>query len=431
VGISSVRGALFVLALALCVGCMLATATIGAGGSEQFAETASSGDPLMIVVTPGAGSTSASKLDEAAVQSFGHLAGVQAATGVIMLPLRVSIGAYTADSLDVTAVDAEAFRGRLVFERGGLFSSDAGAPKIVLGYGAQMEFVNGSSGNQPADSPSTGAEPTPPPVDWLGQRAKMSIAETAQGGKTDGAAVRDAQASSAQPGQSEETEGASTAGTQARTYSGGVSGVLQQDESSRNGRAFMSIAAAKKMLQDNHEQASSLGLSPNVYARAFVFAKDMSSVRAVEEAITGLGYSVQSDVADLDGLLQVQSLQRTLLLIIEVFSAVTAALLALCILLAGDRLDQAAERARPGDRSWLARSTTLGLIGGLAAVLLACLFTLIVNTSSADTAVFGMRFGQTAKLSVPAGAALAAVGISMLCAWFSGWITHLVVTSRR
>ena len=394
------RGTLVVLALALCMGCMLAMATIGAGGAEQFAETASSGDPVMIVVTPGAESASAPKLDEAAVQSFDQIAGVQAATGVITLPLRVSIGGYTADRLEVTAVDVEALRGRLAFERGGLFSPE-GVPQIVLGYGAQMEFVSGSSGNQAAEPPTNGAEQALPPVDWLGQRAQISIAETAQGAETDGTG---------------------TSGAQVRTYSGAISGVLKQDKSSRDGRALMSLAAAKKMLQENCALASSLGLSPNTYAQAFVFAKDMGSVKAVQEAITGMGYSAQSDVADLDGLLQVRSLRHTLLTLIEVFSAVVAALLTLCILLGGGRIDQAAEGNRPARRSWLVRSAALGLIGGLAAVLLASLFTLIVNTTSAETVVFGMRFGQNARLSIPAGAALLAIGISVGCALSSGWL---------
>ena len=425
------RGALVVLTLALCVGCMLATATIGAGGSEQFAETASSGDPTMIVVTPGAESASAPKLDETAVQSFSRIAGAQAATGVITLPLRVSIGGRTADTLEVTAVDAEALRGRLAFGRGGLFSSDAGAPQIVLGYGAQMEFVSGSSRNQTADTPQDGAETTVPPVDWLGQRAEISIAETALGGKTDGAGTSSAQTPLAKSPLGDQTDGGGGSGAQVRTYSGGISGILKQDDSSRNGRALMSLAAAKKMLQENHALASSLDLSPNIYAQAYVFAKDMSSVKAVEEAITGIGYSAQSDVADLDGLLQMRSLQRTLLRVIEVFSAVTAALLTLCILLAGGRIDQPAEGTRPVRRSWLARSAALGLVGGLAAVLLASFFTLIVNTSSAETVVFGMRFGQNARLSIPVGMILPAIGISIGSALFSGWIAHLVVTLRR
>jgi cell division protein FtsX len=296
-------------------------------------------------------------------------------------------------------------RGRLAFESGALFAAQSASLQIVLGYGAQKEFTNAHASQQTtASSQNSDAEPTPPPVNWLGQNAQVSFADN------------------------DASDGTDASGEPIRTYAGGVSGVLREDKSDRNDAAFMSLTAAKKMLRENYEEAQSLGLSPDSYAQAHVFAKDVGSVKAVEDAITGMGYQVQSDVADLNGLLQAQSLQRSLLTVIEAFSAAIAFLLVLCILLAGGRGARAAREDSRTRRRALPGYAALGLLGGLAAVGLSGFFVLIVNTSSVDTVVFGLNFGQKNNLAISFGMALGITGISIATALFIGWISQFLIS---
>lgn len=405
-GRSRGAGVLIAAVTALCMGCFLVMRAFGAGGAAQFAASVSSGDPLEIVVTPGGASSP--RLDDEALGAFKGIEGVEAATGVITMPLRIKIGSYEARSIGVTAVDPSALRGRCVFMSGGMLSPQSSALQIVLGYGAQIDFKNGSAPQTQNAFSGYGqdAAHTLPPVNWLGQSAQISFAGASQAGGTDGA---------------------DASGTASRTYTGTVTGILKEDKSDRNGQVFMSLSAAQSMLRQNYDQAESLGLSPDSYATAEVFAKDINSVKAVVDAIARMGFSAQSDVADLDGLKEELSLQQTLLIVIEIFSILAAFLLTVCILLSV----QARHAAYPmaggtaGTRgAGLPGSAALGFAGGLASVLLALFFTLITNTSSTETVVFGMHFGQNSNLAIPYAAALEAVGISAVSTLFAGWITR-------
>ncbi len=394
------RNIWIVAVLALCMGCMLAMMAIGEGGTEQFEQSMAAADPTRIIVTPGTGD--ASKLNDAATASFLQIEGVKTATGVIVLPLTVTVGRYHADQLWVTAMNPTALRGKHPLQSGALFAGQGSAPEIVLGYGAQMKFAAGNAAAAATTNESGQAEaPEPPSVDWLGQRAQVTLA-----------------------GASEGAEGNTPAGS-VRTYSGRVCGILVEERGELDSKAFMSLPAAKKLIRENHEAAEALGLAANVYTAAYVDAVDMESVKAVKAAIAEMGYQAESAVADLEALQVTLGLQRSLLTTIELFTMLTALLLTVCILLAsrtqrGTDPDDAANPQQISAR--LAGITIVGLTGGVSAVLAACLFALIVNTSSVETVVFGMQFGQTNNIAIPADAALLTIGSSVIITALAGFL---------
>lgn len=390
------RSFMIITVLSVCMGCMLAMMAIGAGGEEQFEQSLTGTDPVRIIVTPGEGA--ASTLNDAAVASFLHIEGVQSATGVIVLPLTVMVGRYQAENLTVTAINPTALRGKFLLQTGALFDGQGNAPQLVLGYGAQMEFTagNATSVTSVFDSGQNTA-PTPPPVDWLALGAQVSLAAA--------------------------SEGTGEPAASPRTYQGRVCGILANDGGELDGMAYMSLLAAKKLIRENHEAAEALGLDATTYNTAYVHAVDIESVKAVKAAIASLGYHAESAVADLETLQVTLGLQRSLLTTIELFAALTALLLTVCILLASRMprgTDPANKTIAQPITARLAGLTVLGVAGGVSAVMAACFFALIVNTSSVETVVFGMQFGQLSNLAIPVGSAMLTVGSSMLITFLGG-----------
>ena len=383
---SKSRSILAAAVLSLCMGIALIMMAMGESGVKQFERSIAAADPARIIVTPDGGAA----LNDAAVASFQSIKGVECATGVLVLPLTVKLGRYEAKSLEVTAVDAVALRGKLPFRAGGLFDGQSTAPQFVLGYDAQMEFTAGDSGKESSVFGSGQTEePVPPPVDWLGKSAQISVTDS----------------------------------DTARAYSGRISGVLSKDGGETDGMAYMNLQAARRLIRENYDMAAALGLKADAYATAFVYARDIGSVKAVTEEIAAMGYRAESAVAGLDMLLVTLGLQRTLLTVIGLFAVLTALLATVCIRLpAGNgRGSEQTGTAKLGPlRERLAYSAVLGLFGGVGAVLLACFFALVTNTSSVETVVFSMRFGQNSMLSIPSGQALLTAGVSVVTALSGG-----------
>lgn len=399
------RSILLITAVGLCMGCLLVMMALGVGGNAQFLQSISGNDATEIRVSAGGKGSPGQTLDADAIAAFQSIDGVDAATGVITLPLRIVAGRYEAQNIEAEALDPSALRGRLAPEAGEMFSAEAAIPQIVLGYGAQMAFVNSRAAQQtqnPDLGGQPGAAPTPPPVGWLSQSIELSISDGGQG-----------------------DDGSDTA-AQNRTYSARISGILPQDKSDRNMQALMSLSAAQKMIRENYDLAASLNLKANSYTSALVFAKDIKSVKDILGKIDAMGYDAQSAVADLDTLQEQLGLQQTLLTVFEVFSVLAACMLAAFILLPGPgRRTQGAPAPAAARGTYLMEAAILGIFGGVAGIMLGCFFALITNTSSTETVVFGMHFGQSSNLSIPFCMALETLGVSTITTLFAGWAVKM------
>lgn len=392
------------------MGCLLVTMAFGIGGTAQFQQSISANDATEIRVTPPGGGSQGPALDDAAVELFKNMDGVVGATGVITLPMRIKAGRYEAQNIEVTAVDPQALQGRLAFQAGGLFPAQSNLPQIVLGYGAQFSFKNNLAAQTQTSAPGAGqpsATPSAPPVDWPSQAVQLSPGVQSQGG---------------------DASGLSGTGAANRIYSGTVAGVLKEDRSDRNGQALMDLSLAKKILREDYGLASALHLNANSYAFALVFAKDLNSVKAVMEKINGMGFAAASAVADLEGLQEKLGLQQTLLIAIQIFIIILSCLTAAYLQLAGGIERRAGIAQGPSGAAAargvvLAESASLGFAGGVAGILLGYFFALITNTSSTETVLFGMRFGQSENLVIPFRMAMETAGISTVIGLIGGWLS--------
>lgn len=409
------RSTLAIIITALGMGCLLVMMGLGLGGMGQFQKSISGNDATEIRITKG--EKGKATLNDTAIESFKKVEGVSGATGVITLPLQIKTSKYEVQSIEATAVDPSVLAGKLDYEKGGLFATQGSTPQLILGYGAQFEFIETTTGEQTQDSSIGGTnpdgedtqnvEPTPPPIDWLKESLQISIAGGDQGDKEEG--TPDASAPALNPN---------------RQYTGHIAGILKKDESDRNGKALMSLAVAKKMLQENYELAASLNLKTDTYASALVYAKDIDGVQAIMDAISAMGYTAESAVADLPGMQAQLGLQQTVLILIEVFTVLMSGLILAYILLTNVKgtafrasSHTESSRIRQG---MLTQSAILGFIGGAVGVLIAYFFCLIVNTSTAETVVLGMHFGQNSNVSIPFWLALVTLVISTVTGFLAG-----------
>ncbi len=406
------RSVLAITILALGMGSLMAMTGLGLSGMGQFQKSISANDATEIRVTPG--EQGKAILNDAAIESFKKMEGVAGATGVITLPLQVQTNRYKAENIAVSAVDPSVLKGKLEYTKGGPFSVQGTSPQLILGYGAQMEFKDINAGEQTEDDgmgymdenggEGQPLEPTPPPIDWMKESIQVSIANP--------------------DGDGEEGEKPDdTAPDANRVYMGRIVGVLEKDESDRNGKALMSLTAAKKMLQENYELATSLDLKTDTYATALVYAKDIGSAKDILESIAAMGYTAESAVGDLAGMQEKLDLQQTLLTLIGIFAVAATGLVLAYTLLTGLKGDApAASRAEGRNirRRLLVQSSILGLAGGALGVLVAYFFALIVNTSTAETVVFGMHFGQSSNVDIPFWLALVTMAISTATGFFAG-----------
>ena len=214
-----------------------------------------------------------------------------------------------------------------------------------------------------------------------------------------------------------------------RKYRGRIAGYTQPGGMDQNSyQAYISLDTAKKLIQENRKLAQTLGLALNSYTSAIVHAADMDSVKAVLDQLKKMGYQAYSASESLESYKQEQQRQQGQLLFIALISLLVSA-----IGIANTMLASITERRseigvmkviglsiRKINGLFLIESAIIGMIGGIVGTLVGYVVQWAINSNTSETVIFGMYFGQGAKLLIPLWLTLAAVGISVSVGVLSG-----------
>ncbi len=229
------------------------------------------GVPCELEVLPGA-----EQLSESTLAGIAAIPDVTAVTPVLQVPVSLQTGGYTAQ-LTLTGMDASYLTED--FAQGGIYSDSSVMPYIVLNKAACKLFTDEkSSGNGTTD------EEEEPPVDWLNSGVSIQTGENT------------------------------------RPVVAKLVGILSADDEDQEPAAYISIASAKALLQQDSLSAD--------YFEANVRITNAGYAESVTKAVTGLGLSVTDSNAATQDKWDTELLEMTYLILLSVFGLVCWALLA-------------------------------------------------------------------------------------------------------
>jgi putative ABC transport system permease protein len=397
------RTALTVLGVVIGTASVIVMVALGLGNMEQFNKDFIQNANLteiQILSVKGEG-VSGPKLNDSSLETIKQIPGVVDAAAILDIPLLIRIGKYEADMM-VQAMDASFLKG-LEMDKGSLFTSET-APELVL------------DGNTLANCREEGdtewwrkGNREAPDIDWLNQRLEIHF-----GGKS--------------------LLNADTDGPKPRVYRGRIAGYTKADEmNEKSYRAYMNLEVAKKMLRDNYKHLKDLGLEMNRYTSALIIAQDIDRVMPVLETLKEMGFDAYSPIEYIERAKKEQRRQQGQLSMVAVISLVVSALG-----IANTMLTSIMERrSEIGVMKvvglslarirlvYLMEAAMIGLAGGLAGSLVGYMMAFIVGSSTGETVILGMYFGEGAKLVIPIWLTLTAVassaGVGVLSGLYPAW----------
>lgn len=401
------RTSLTVLGVIIGTASIIVMIALGLGSMEQFNKAFIQNANLteiQVISNMEAKGEKDKQLNESSIQSFKEIPDVLEAAGALDIPLLIRIGNYEAD-IQVKAMKAEALK-KLEIAKGSLFTSET-MPQLVLGGNSLADFHK--IGDTSWVKVKRGKSRNAPEIDWLNSRVELWF-----GGK-------------------QYLEDKSNL-PKSRKYAGKVSGYTKADEmNEKSYTTYMDLNVAKKMLRENYKLLDDMGLKMNNYTSAVIYTKDIDSVMSVLEKVKEMGYNANSPIEYIKSAKEEQQRQQGQLSMIAVISLLVSA-----IGIANTMLTSIMERrAEIGimkvvglsiekiNLAFLLESTIIGLAGGLIGSLAAYIISFFVNNNTSEAVIFGMYFGEGARLIIPFWLTLAAVamssGVGMLSGAYPAW----------
>ncbi len=261
VAVKSLKGrwaVLPALGMAIAMFCFCFAGAVIVTVGEQKAQ------PYELEVQPGAAG-----LTDNDVLELSQKEGVTAVTPILTVPAQITAGEYSAQIM-LSGINGDYLEDE--FLSGGIFPDSSMMPYIVLNEKALKLFKQ----NDKAIDESL-------EIDWLHESTALSI------------------------------EGS------ARPIVSKISGVLKSDEQSGEALAYISLYAAKQLLQQNGQPAG--------YTGAKVRIEDMGSAESVAKGIMPLGLSVANPNEQLQSEWDAQTKEAGYLLTAGVFSLLCSAVL--------------------------------------------------------------------------------------------------------
>jgi len=381
------RTTLTILGVIIGTASVIIMIALGLGSMEQFRKNFiqnASLTEIQILSHSNVKGNGGRQLNDNSIEAFRQIPGISAVHAVLDIPLHVRIGKYEAD-ITVKAVDRASLSG-LEIDQGGIFTSET-MPELVLGGSVLADFheVGDTDRQWQRDREA-------PDIDWLNKEAEIRFGEK-------------------------------------RVYRGRISGYTKAEEmSEKSYSSYMNISVAKRMMQENYKLLDSLGLKLNSYTSAVILAKDMDSVLPILEKVREMGYEAYSPTEYIEQAKKEQRRQQGQLSMIAVLSLLVSA-----IGIANTMLTGIMERRREIgvmkviglaigkiNLIFLLESAMMGLAGGMLGTLVGYIVAFLVNSSTGETVIFGMYFGEGSRLIIPLWLILAAIGISAGVGTISG-----------
>lgn len=392
--------------------CIILMFALGLASYKQFEEYYLNNKSLTeINVSAGmGGSGSGTKLNDNALASFLAIEGVEAATPVLYLPVYIDAGEYETNyNISVLAMDRDYIKDSLEFKEGTLFD-DSGMPQLVIGYYTQQQFIK--DGEEPDDQSMFYMEDNGEekeitmPFDYKSQPLKMYL------------------------GSNPEQSGMSSDSPVSKRYPAVITGILKKDDYGNTGyNAYMSLDAAKLVIQQNRKLAENYGISTGNYTEALVRAKDIKSISKIVETINKMGYQAYGMGQDIENIQKDQASRQAQLVMIGAIALFVSA-----IGIANTMLTSILERKREIGimkvaglamkkirRMFLIEAAVIGLSGGVIGCLISYIVSFAVNNGSGSTEVLGMYFQEGMVLSIPFWLTLAGIGIAVFVGVAAGF----------
>jgi putative ABC transport system permease protein len=354
---------------------------------------------IQVISNMGSKGRGNQQVNESSIEAFKLIPGVTAAAAVLDIPVLVRVGNYEAE-MQVKAMDPKALIG-LEIAKGSIFTSET-MPELLLGGNALADFHE--IGHNDWLNVKSGKDRKAPDIDWLNQRVEILF-----GGRS----ALEAKTDSPKP----------------RTYRGKISGYTKIDEMKENSYiTYMNLSVAKKMLRENYKLLDGMGLKMNSYTSAIIHAKDIDSVVPVLEKVKEMGYNAYSPTEYIESTKKEQRRQQGQLSMIAIISLLVSAIGIANTMLTGimERKSEIGVMKVVGlsikkiNLIFLLESTLIGLTGGLTGSLIGYIIAFIVNNNTNEAVIFGMYFGEGARLIIPFWLTLTTMGISAGVGMLSG-----------
>ena len=283
-----------------------------------------------------------------------------------------------------------------MLERGRYPSENSSMPEIIMGMGVARQFLQdeGDYRNREYQGPS---------LDWLKTPINMYL-----GGKDifDNPDI-----------------------PSSRQYRAKVVGIIKgMDEENPNYEIYIDLAKGKAILQENYKLVRELSQEANIYDMVYVYADKMDKVKNILSKIQDYGFEAYSDTEWIEEMQKQQRAQQGQLAAIGFISLIVSA-----IGIANTMMTGLLERRREIGvmkvvgiairkiRSiFLVEAAMIGLLGGLAGVLLSHIFAYILSTGTEETVFLGMYFSVGMKIVIPLWLDMAAIGVIIIVGIIAG-----------
>jgi ABC-type antimicrobial peptide transport system permease subunit len=184
------------------------------------------------------------------------------------------------------------------------------------------------------------------------------------------------------------------------------------------------------MLQENYKLAAEMDEKINEFSTIYVYADDMKNVTAILDKIRKFGFEAYSDTQWIEQMQNEQKAQQGQLAAIGLISLVVSAIGIANTMMPGI-LERRGEigvmkvvgvAIRKIRRLFLIESAMIGIVGGVAGVVLSHILAYLLSTGSNATVFLGMNLGSGTKFVMPFWLDATAVGVAVVVGIIAGII---------
>ena len=335
-------------------------------------------------------------LNDISLTALREIEGVKRVVPLNNLQMYGQADRFHTDYLNIVTAPAENLPDLAKLAKGRYPSENSSMPEVIMGMGVARQFIQGEEDYSNRDYKG-------PSIDWLDTTINMYL-----GGK-------------------EELNNPEMPSS--RQYRVRVVGIIEDiDGETPSYDIYMDINKGKAILKENYKLARELGIGENSYDMVYVYGDRIENVKDILKTIENYGFQGYSDTQWIDEIQKQERAQQGQLAVIGFISLIVSA-----IGIANTMMTGVLERRREigvmkvvgvATRKirymFLAEAAIIGLIGGLAGILLSHLFGYIISTGSGETIFLGMYFSGGVKMIIPLWLDMAAMGLAITVGIIAG-----------
>lgn len=392
------RTALTILGVIIGSVCIILMVSLGVSNYSQFEKDFLESPTLTVIevsksYNQGSGNT---KITDAVLMNFLEIEGVDKVTPVLQFPVYLVAGQYETRYMDVIAVEPEFYD--FEFKEGGSFHAESTMPQIVMGYYAQKSFLE---------------EETEEDF-WMERNDEET--EITLPFKIDEQPLK------LYFGSKYEFESDLNDIPKSKRYNAVISGILNKTQNEMGYSSFISLNAAKNIVQQNRKLAERFGITLGEYDNARIKAVDIDDVSEIVEKLNSMGYEAYGQGVYIKNIQKEQQRQQSQLIMIGCIALFVSA-----IGIANTMLTSIMERRREIGimkvtglalskihQMFLIEAAMIGFVGGLIGTVVSYLVVFFANSSTGNMHILGMYLSEGTMLTIPFWLSLVSIGIAVV-----------------